>query len=615
MTDRFAYRTRWGTEVLDSKSVRFRLWAPGVSELRLVGGGEGGELPMEPGEGGWFEAVTDRLAPGDSYAFRLPDGTTVPDPAARAQLGDVHGRSLLVDPRAYDWRTAAWRGRPWEEAVIYELHTGTFSQTGTFAGIEQRLDHLARTGITAIELMPVAQFGGCRGWGYDGVLLYAPHRAYGGPEGLKALVDATHERDLMILLDVVYNHFGPDGNYLPLYAADFFNAGRDTPWGAAIAYDQSAVRTFIIDNALYWLEEFRFDGLRLDAINEIQDPSAEHILESIARAVRAAITDRHIHLTTEDSRNITRLHERDGNGAPILYTAEWNDDFHHAAQVAAIGESEGYYIDYVTDPARKLARALAEGYVYQGEVSRFWGEAPRGEPSGHLPPTTFVNFIQNHDQVGNRAFGERLCALVPSRVVEALTAILLLGPQIPLLFMGEEWDEGRPFGFFTDFGGELAEAVRNGRRREFRKFAAFGDPAMREGIPDPNAVDTFEASRLNWEALDRSAGRQRHELVTRLLAIRRREIVPRLSGMERAAGTAEADGNTAIGVRWRLGDGAVLTMIANLGDQPGSAPFTPSGRVLFESDDGIAERIGGGRLPPWSVAVFLKDAAPDGRTA
>ena len=613
MSDRFAYRKQWGAELLHGGDVRFRLWAPGVDELRLVCDGEDA-LAMERDGDGWFEAVTDRVAPGGTYAFRLPDGHTVPDPAARAQAGDVHGASLLIDPCAYGWRTAAWTGRPWEEAVIYELHTGTFSAAGTFAGVAERLDHLARTGVTAIELMPVAQFGGNRGWGYDGVLLYAPHRAYGGPDGLKALVDAAHQRGLMVLLDVVYNHFGPDGNYLHLYAPEFFDESRATPWGGAIAYQKPAVRRYFIDNVLYWLEEYRFDGLRFDAINEIQDPSGESILDEIGRTVRARITDRPIHLTTEDDRNITRLHERDASGAPVLYTAEWNDDFHHTAHVAATGESEGYYADYLDGPAEKLARALAEGYVFQGELSHFWDDAPRGVPSAHLPPTAFVNFIQNHDQIGNRAFSERLADLAPARVVEVFTAILLLGPHIPLLFMGEEWGETRPFGFFTDFHGELADVVREGRRREFRRFARFADEAHRERIPDPNAESTFLASRIDWDRLGQPDGRQRHALVGKLLAIRHREIVPRLKGIGGHAAIEQVSDDGALGVRWRLADGAVLTLIANLRDDPCAAPIAPQGRVLHESLADSGDGAADGTLPGWSVVVLL-DAEAGGAPA
>jgi malto-oligosyltrehalose trehalohydrolase len=607
---RFAFQRSWGAEPLEGTSdIRFRLWAPGVETLRLVFGNTGEDLPMERAGDGWFETVTDRAAPGDAYAFRLPDGTVVPDPAARAQQGDVHGASMLVDPRAYAWQTASWRGRPWEEAVIYELHTGAFTAEGTFDGIERRLDHLVETGITAIELMPLAQFGGNRGWGYDGVLLYAPHRAYGGPDRLKALVDAAHARGLMVLLDVVYNHFGPDGNYLHLYAPEFFDEARQTPWGAAIAYDRPAVRDFFVENALYWLEEYRFDGLRLDAINEIRDPSSEHLLETVAATVRARIADRDIHLTTEDDRNITRLHERGANGAVRAYTAEWNDDFHHAAHVLATGEAEGYYIDYAEDAAAGLARALAEGFIFQGEVSEFWGDAPRGAPCAHMPPTAFVSFIQNHDQIGNRAFNERLTDLAPARAVEALTAILLLAPHIPLLFMGEEWGETTAFGFFTDFHGELADAVREGRRREFRRFARFADEANRERIPDPNAESTFLASRLDWRRMAEPAGRERHALVARLLRIRREEIVPRLRGVAGHAGKAEMGDGHAFGVRWRLGDGATLTMLANPGENSGKAPMAARGRVLYESTPGIVAEGTAATLPAWSVAVSLADAA------
>lgn len=606
MADRFNFRTNWGTELLDDGRARFSLWAPGLETLSLVA--DDALLPMVRQDGGWFELVTDLVTPGDAYAFRLPDGMTVPDPAARAQAGDVHGSSQLIDPNAYAWRTGDWRGRPWEEAVIYELHTGTFTEDGTFAGIERKLDHLAETGVTVVEVMPVAQFGGNRGWGYDGVLLYTPHRTYGGPEGLKALVDAAHERGLMIILDVVYNHFGPDGNYLHLYAPEFFDPSRETPWGGAIAYDRAPVRDFFVDNALYWLEEYRFDGFRFDAINEIRDPSPEHLLETVAKAVRTRITDRQIHLTTEDDRNITHLHERDDAGKVALFTAEWNDDFHHAAHVAATGETEGYYVDYAQNPAAHLARAATEGFAYQGEVSQFWGDAPRGVPSGHLPPTAFVNFIQNHDQVGNRAFNERLTALAPAEAVEALTAVLLLGPHIPMLFMGEEWGEIRPFGFFTDFHGDLADAVREGRRREFRRFAQFADEANRAKIPDPNAESTFDASRLDWNRLHGDEGRARYYLVRRLLEIRHREIVPRLGAMRSYAGSAVTVEGTALGIHWRLGDGATLTMIANLGAAPVDCPADLAGTVLYESDSGLALGAATAPLPPWSVVVSFEKA-------
>lgn len=532
---------------------------------------------MDRAGDGWF-VVESAAEAGQSYAFAIDDGMRVPDPAARQQVGDVHGASRLVDPAAYAWR-ADWRGRPWEEAVLYELHVGTFSGSHDFDGVRVRLDHLAATGVTAIELCPVAQFSGNRGWGYDGVLLYAPHVAYGGPLGLKRLVDAAHERGLMVFLDVVYNHFGPDGNYLHLYAPDFFHPDRQTPWGAAIAFDRPAVRRFFVDNALYWLDEYRIDGLRLDAIDQIDDPSDESILVEIARAVRSHGFNRHVHLTTEDDRNVTFLHERDPTGRPLLYDGEWNDDFHHVVHVLATGERSGYYGDYLDDPRGDLITALSQGFVQQGRLSPYRGGDPRGEPSRHLPPTAFVNFLQNHDQTGNRAFGERLTTLADRPAVEVLTALLLLSPMVPLFFMGEEWGETRPFQFFCDFHGELGDAVRQGRRREFARWPQFADPGVRETIPDPNDPSTFAASMLDWSASESEPALARLRLFQRLTAIRAADITPRLEGVTATNGRGRAIGERGLAVTWTLADGAHLSIVANLG----GAPFTAElrGRELF----------------------------------
>ncbi|SMF57422.1 maltooligosyl trehalose hydrolase [Tistlia consotensis] len=607
MSDCPASARTWGAEPLGDGTTRFRLWAPAQARVWLHGGGR--DRPMRRSDDGWFELATDAVAPGDGYGFRLQDGLVVPDPAARAQLGDVHGLSRLADPGAWRWRTTGWHGRPWEEAVIYELHVGTFSGSGTFAGVAERLDHLAGLGVTAIELMPVAQFAGRRGWGYDGVLLYAPHEAYGGPEGLKALVDAAHARGLMVLLDVVYNHFGPDGNYLHLYAPEFFHAGRQTPWGSAIAYEKPPVRRFFCENVLYWLEEYRLDGLRFDAIDQIHDPSPEPILEEMARLVRERIRDRHVHLTSEDSSNEIRLHRRDAEGGTPLFTAEWNDDFHNAVHAAVTGESEGYYRDFAADHWAKLARSLAEGFVYQGELSEHFGDRPRGEPSAGLPPVAFVDFLQNHDQVGNRAFGERLSDLIDRPMLELLTALLLLGPSIPLLFMGEEWAERRPFCFFTDFRGELAEAVREGRRLEFRAWSAFADEASRQHIPDPNDPTTFAASTLDWQRLDDPDGRRQLGLVRRLLEIRHREVVPRLAGLGGHCGRIRAQHDGVVAVTWTLTDGSRLQIDANLEREERPAEPPPPGRLLFELAEGAADGLAEGRLPPCSIVVSL-DRSP-----
>jgi maltooligosyltrehalose trehalohydrolase len=589
----------WGPE-LTPDGARFRLWAPEQQAIRLRL--EGCDHPMRRVGGGWFEATRAGVAAGAAYGFVLDDGLVVPDPAARAQVDDVHGLSRLVDPRAHRWRND-WPGRPWHEAVISELHIGAFTPEGTFRAAATKLPHLAALGITAIELMPVAQFAGTRGWGYDGVLLYAPHSAYGTPEEMKALVDAAHGEGLMVLLDVVYNHFGPDGNYLHAYAPEFFHDDRETPWGSAIAYECPPVRRFFIENALYWLGEFRLDGLRLDAVDQVHDPdSAVELLVEIAEDVRAAFTDRPVHLITEDNRNITRLHERAPDGTPLLYTAEWNDDFHNVAHVIATDETEGYYEDFADDPWTRLARALAEGFVYQGEPSRHSGGAPRGSPSGHLPPAAFVDFLQNHDQVGNRAFGERLIALAPLPLVRALTAVLLLSPHIPLLFMGEEWGETRPFAFFTDFHGELADAVCEGRRREFNRFAAFADERRRARIPDPNIPATFAASKLDWTAPGTAEGREWLGFFRDLLAIRHREIVPHLGGAGGGGGRVIAARNGLIAVDWRL-DGAELRLRANLSDAPLASP-NARGRVIWATE-GAGD---GARLPGFAVRLVLDPA-------
>ena len=449
--------------------MRFQLWAPSQEAVALVLEDEQRVLPMDRLENGFFGLTTAAARVGSRYRYQLQDGFRVPDPASRFQPEDVQGPSIVVDPRAYAWRHVAWRGRPWEEAVLYELHVGAFTEEGTFDGIRRKLDYLAELGVTAVELMPLSDFAGARNWGYDGVMPFAPDAAYGSPDDLKRLIDEAHGRGLMMFLDVVYNHFGPVGNYLHRYAESFFEPEEHTPWGAAINYKLRTVRDFAIHNVLYWLEEFRFDGLRFDAVDRIIDRGEEHILKEIAATVRRTIPpERHVHLVLENDKNQAHLLERDPGGRPIYYDAQWNDDIHHVYHHLLTGEAGGYYADYATDAHARLARALSSGYVYQGDVSHYRGGEVRGEPSGHLPPTAFVAFIQNHDQVGNRAFGERIADLAEQGAVKAMQAVFLLAPNIPLLFMGEEWGATQPFCFFTDFHDELADAVREGRRREFQ---------------------------------------------------------------------------------------------------------------------------------------------------
>ncbi|MGZ6176365.1 MAG: malto-oligosyltrehalose trehalohydrolase, partial [Candidatus Binataceae bacterium] len=481
-----------------------------------------------------------------------------------------------------------WRGRPWSETVLYELHAGTL---GGFAGVARELPRLAALGITAVELMPVNDFPGARNWGYDGVLPFAPDHAYGSPDDLKALVDAAHGHGLMIFLDVVYNHFGPDGNYISSYAPQFFRPDVKTPWGPAIDFRNAEVRGFFTENALYWLMEYRFDGLRFDAVHAITE--ADWLDEMAARVRETVEPGRHVHLVLEHDGNVAEHLRRD-------FDAQWNDDAHHVLHVMLTGEREGYYIDYAEKPAQRLTRVLAEGFVYQGEASPHRNGEKRGTPSGDLPPTSFVLFIQNHDQIGNRAFGERLTALVDPRALEAAIALQLLCPQIPLIFMGEEDASATPFQFFTDHHGELAGAVREGRRREFASFAAFASPQRRACIPDPNAATTFEQSR---PAPDAALGSSRRELYRRLLEVRRERIVPRLEGAR--ALDAKVVGEAAVLARWRMGDGAVLTIVSNLG--PASCALTtPSGELLFatgKSGDASAQN---GRLEGYTSAAFLE---------
>ena len=599
-SDLRVFPKRWGAEFTATGEVRFRIWAPDADVLLLSLDGE--KTPMSRDRSGWFEVLATGVAPGTPYGFVLADGLFVPDPASRAQEGDVHGRSLLVDPTAYAWRNSSWRGRPWREAVIYETHIGTFTTEGSFHAAAERLAHLASLGVTCVEIMPVGQFSGARGWGYDGVLPYAPHSAYGSPDDMKHFVDEAHGLGMMVLLDVVYNHFGPDGNYLPVYAGSFFDETRHTPWGAAIAYEREPVRQFFIDNALYWLEEFNLDGLRLDAVDQIRDASEPELLIEIAEAVRKGFPDRHIHLTTEDNRNIVHLHERADGRCP-LYSGEWNDDFHNAAHVVLTGEDEGYYGDFADDAVGQLARSLAEGFAFQGEPSAHAGGTPRGKPSGHLPPTAFVDFLQNHDQVGNRAFGERLTTLVAPAKLEVMTAVHLLSPHIPLLFMGEEWGETRPFCFFTDYKGDLADAVRNGRRSEFSHFSAFKEAdADTAQIPDPNDKRTFANSKLDWPALESKEGSRRLEFFKELLKLRAKHVVPLLSEEDTDSGRIVGREDRAFAIDWTL-SGGLLQMRVNLGDEAASLAGI-AGEVFYATFQGAGNAAI--EMPPSSVLVALR---------
>ena len=566
-----------GAIMLDAQHTRFALWAPDAFYVS-VELENGKSIAMLPQADGWFE-VEIKCPAGTRYRYNIDGEQDVPDPASRAQASDVHGWSLVVDPLAYHWRQPNWQGRPWHEAVIYELHVGAL---GGYANVEQHLPRLAEMGVTAIELMPLAQFPGERNWGYDGVLPYAPHSSYGTPEQLKHLIDSAHEHGLAVILDVVYNHFGPDGNYLGQYAASFFQEDVHTPWGAGIDFERREVRDFFLDNALMWLLEYRFDGLRLDAVHAIDNPG---FLQELAQRVRQQVdTGRHVWLVLENELNQASLLKHD-------FDAQWNDDFHNVLHVLLTGETDAYYSDFAQDPTAKLARCLGEGFIYQGDTTRH-GHA-RGEPSGGLPPTAFVAFLQNHDQIGNRALGERLHQLCPPQALKAATALLLLSPMIPLMFMGDEANAAEPFLFFTDHHGELAEAVREGRRNEFADFAAFQDPERREHIPDPNALSTLQQSMPTLADQDHVA------FYRELLSLRHRHIVPHLPGS--VALGAQVLGDAAVSARWRLGNGSVLQIDLNLSATALEHSTAP--HLIFATPAGD-----GTHLPPYSARVTLSPA-------
>ena len=562
---------QFGAECRSDGSVCFRLWAPAASEVGLDLQDSKTDLPMNSVGEGWYELATIEARAGSGYQFRINGGQLVPDPASRFQPQGVHGISEVIDPDSYEWHDTDWRGRPWEEAVIYELHTGTFSPEGTFAGAEKKLDYLLDLGVTAVELMPVSAFPGQRNWGYDGVLPFAPASPYGRPQDLKHFIDKSHSKNLMVFLDVVYNHFGPEGNYLPLYAPQFFTDRHKTPWGQAINFDGAcsrAVRDYFIQNALYWLNEYHIDGLRFDAVHAINDDSHPDILEEIATAVHEKIgSERHVHLVLENDDNAAHYLRRDVKKRPLFYTAQWNDDIHHAAHVLVTGESDGYYHDYATNPAEHLARCLAEGFSFQGNASEYRDGERRGEISRDLPPEAFVSFLQNHDQIGNRAFGERITHLGDCRAVRIAMSILLLAPSPPLLFMGEEFGAATPFLFFCDFGPDLAPRVTEGRRSEFAKFAQFSSPEAQAPIPDPGSPTTFANSKLNWDSLERSPHREWLQFYRNLLSIRQQEIVPRIRCMASGKANYKTYRGKALSVVWPFLDRGGITLRANFSEE------------------------------------------------
>ena len=580
---------------------RFRVWAPRARQVEVDAGGE--RVALSPvGDRGWHEAEVAGAGPGTDYRYLLDGGEPLPDPRSPFQPQGVHGPSRLVDHAAFAWTDARWRGAHLPSAVVYELHVGTFTPEGTFDAVIGKLDHLVELGIDVLEMISVAKFPGRRGWGYDGVDLYAPHHHYGGPEGLKRLVDACHARGLAVVLDVVYNHLGPAGNYLDRFGPYFTDRYR-TPWGQAVNLDgpgSDEVRGFFVDNALMWLRDYHVDGLRLDAVHSIVDISATHLLEALAVRVEelAAQLGRHLFLIAESDLNDPRVVRRREVGGYGI-DAQWSDDFHHALHVVLTGDSAGYYGDFGT--MGQVATALRRAFVHAGEYSPH-RQRSHGRPDPTLPGYRFLGYMQNHDQVGNRALGERSAALMPTGRLEVAAALVLTAPFVPMLFQGEEWGASTPFQYFTDHDDpELGRAVTEGRLRE---FASFGWRA--EDLPDPQDEATFEHSKLDWAEVGKEPHRRLLEWHRRLITLRRQ--VPALADGRLDLVHTDHDEQA----RWLLLARGPITVACNVGD--GAVRLPVAGRVLLASGQGVRAGEGGLELAPDTVAVVKVDAPPGGST-
>ena len=581
--------TRHGP-VREGEAVRFRLWAPSSREV-LLQRPDAEPLPMERDEEGFF-SVAIPAAPGDLYRFRA-DGLDVPDPASRGQMGDVEGWSRLRLNPLGPVRPAPVR--PWHETILCEVHVGTVTPEGSFRALAEKLPYFVEAGYTAIELLPVNDFPGRWNWGYDGVLPFAPDESYGTPEDLRALVDAAHDLGLGIMLDVVYNHFGPSGNYLPHYAGSFFTEKTKTPWGAAIDLANPVVRAFFTENAAMWLGEYDFDGLRFDAVHAFPPDGGDDLLADLVRACRAVKPDAWLVLENDD--NAARWLVRE-EGRPRHFTAQWDDDIHHALHVLATGQTSGYYEDYAEDPTGALLRCLTEGFAYQGEPSRHRGGMPRGESSADLPPDAFVSFIQNHDQIGNRPFGDRIAATISPEELAVIHGIVMLSPQIPMFFMGEEAAVTTPFPFFADFEGDLAEAVREGRKREFAGFFADHEGSV-EDLPDALEESTVAKARLDWGELG-SGERETALARFRELATLRRRLVWPLAASGYRGTTCARDGG-AVRVTWDFEAGA-LTLAANPSGGPARFEGIDAPPAHSLGEVRIAEGVV--QLGPWSLALW-----------
>jgi maltooligosyltrehalose trehalohydrolase len=543
---------------LQGEGVQFRTWTTGKKKVSVVVLGDHEsvvrEIPMEREASGYYSAIDPAASPGTLYKYRL-DSNLVPDLASRFQPQGVHGPSEVVDGHSFRWTDAGWKPTALHELLIYELHIGTFTQEGTFEAIAARFDYLKRVGVNAIELMPIADFAGDRNWGYDGVSIYAPSRAYGRPDDLRTLVNVAHQAGLTVILDVVYNHLGPDGNYMGVYSDRYFNASHHTPWGAAFNLDgpdAAPVRNHFAENPLYWVKEFHIDGFRLDATHAIPDDSPKHLIQEISERIQTLGGL----VICEDPRNERKLllaRDQGGYGCDAV----WADDFHHVVRVQMTKENEGY-MAYFKGTMEELVKTVREGWLFTGELQK--DGIPRGTPGADLEPEHFVHCISNHDQVGNRAYGERLNQLISPAAYRAASALLLMEPYTPMFFMGQEWAASTPFLYFTDHHDELGKGVTEGRRKEFAEFSDFRDPAKRARIPDPQKLATFTNSKLDWTELEGQPHLETLRLYRDFLRFRRENLTDRRRGRWQV----EQVSGTAIAIRYRRKDTGDILMVAQL---------------------------------------------------
>ena len=590
------------------QGVRFKVWAPRPQRVEVELAATRELVAMERGADDVWTALVAQARPGTRYWYRLDGRVSRPDPYSRSQPEGPHGPSVVVDPNAFPWRDRGWRGQGIQGLVIYQLHIGTATSEGTFDSLIGQLPGIKALGVNAIEPLPVAEFPGERNWGYDGVDLFAPAHVYGGPEAMKRFVDAAHEHALAVILDVVYNHFGPDGNYLRGFSADYFTDRYHTPWGEAINYDGPRarwVRKLVVDNARYWLHEYHVDGLRLDATHAIYDSSAQHVLAELTQAVRGSLPPgRQIALTAETHENDVRYLEPVEAGG-FGFDAVWADDFHHTLRRYLAGDHEGYYADYA-GTLDEVARCIAQGWLYEGQPTPRSGfEEKRGTPARDRPAWQFIYTLQNHDQVGNRAFGERLNNQIDAATFRAASTLLLFLPYTPLLFMGQEFGASSPFQFFTDHTPELGKLVTQGRRMEFQAFSAFADPRTRERIPDPQAESTFLRSKLRLEEADLPPGTEMQALYRRLLDLRRSD--PVLSVQDRNTMEAKPLSPDVLSVRrWRGPQERLL--LVNFGDTELRDDNLGAGwRVVFDSGQPTELDRGGSKIAARSATILARD--------